>query len=62
VIAEIFPRDKRSISRRGAELEWRRLLGKFVIIVMREDIMNAVQDPNAIVQRMDIECFDKIFI
>ena len=62
MIAEIFPRDKRSISRRGAGVGWRRLLGQFAIIVTREGIMNAIQYQSAIVQRMDIECFDKIFI
>jgi hypothetical protein len=63
VIAEIFPRDKRSISRREAELEWRRLRELSAITVMKEDITNAIQNHSAIVLRTDIGCFEKmIFI
>jgi hypothetical protein len=59
VNAEIFPRDKRSISRREAELVWRRLLELSANTVMKEDITNAIQNHSAIVQRTDIGCFEK---
>ena len=63
MIAKIFPRDKRSISRREAELEWRHLLEQSATTVMKGDITNAIQNQNAIVQRTDIGCFEKtIFI
>ncbi len=61
--AEIFPRDKRSISRREAELVWRRLLELSANTVMKEDITNVIQNHSAIVQRTDTGCFKKtIFI
>ena len=59
--AEIFPRDKRSISRREAGLEWQRLREQCATTVTRGSIMNAIQYLNAIVQRTGIECFDITF-
>ena len=59
--AEIFPRDKRSISRRGAGLEWQRLREQCATTVTRGSIMNAIQYLNAIVQRTGIECFEITF-
>ena len=61
VSAEIFPRDKRSISRRGAGLEWQRLREQCATTVTRGSIMNAIQFQNAIVQRTGIECFEITF-
>jgi hypothetical protein len=62
VIAEIFPRDKKSISRLEVELEWRLLRELSATSVMKEDITNAIQTQNVIVQRMDIGCFERIIV
>ena len=62
MIAEIFPRDKKSISRLEAELEWRLLRELSATSVMKEDITNAIQTQNVIVQRMDIGCFERIIL
>jgi hypothetical protein len=62
VIAEIFQRGKRSISRREAELEWRHLRDQSASTVTKGDITNAIQHRIVTVQRMDIGCFKKTLL
>ncbi len=44
------------------ELEWRHLLEQSAATVMKGDITNAIQNQNAIVQRTDIGCFERIIV
>ena len=62
MIAEIFLRGKRSISRREAELEWRHLRDQSASTVTKGDITNAIQHRIVTVQRMDIGCFKKTLL
>jgi hypothetical protein len=62
VIAEIFLRGKRSISRREAELEWRHLRDQSASTATKGDITNAIQHRIVTVQRMDIGCFKKTLL
>lgn len=62
MIAEIFLRGKRSISRREAELEWRHLRDQSATTATKGDITNAVQHRIVTVQRMDIGCFKKTLL
>lgn len=62
MIAEIFLRGKRSISRREAELEWRHLRDQSATTATKGDITNAVQHRIVTVQRMDIGCFKEMLL